>query len=493
MNHFELRDGELACEAVPLARIAEAVGTPVYVYSSATLARHFQVFRDAVRGLGQPEPLIAYAVKANSNLSVLKVLGDLGAGADTVSEGEIRRALAAGIPPRRIIFSGVGKLEHEIEFALEIGVSEINIESEPELELVARVAARLGTRATVALRINPDVSAGAHDKISTGKASSKFGIAMAEAERVYAKASNNAHLRVAGVACHIGSQIGDLASIEEEAVKMRGLVERLRGEGFAVERLDLGGGLGVPYFNQPEPPGPDRYAAVLARVLDGLDISLSFEPGRVIAANAGVLLSRVTHVNLRPDGRRFLVLDAAMNDLIRPAMYDASPRRPPGPRAGCGGRLSNPMTWSARSARDRRHLRARPDAAAAGRGRPGRLHVSRGLWGGDGQRIQQPPPGPRGPGPRRPVRHRPLPAPPTTRCWPPNPSRPGSEKTSPKGRGRLPRGQRSGRVRGYGFDGLAQRTFRMRCIGVRFGEAVTPHPPIRFALGPSLSLWERSF
>jgi diaminopimelate decarboxylase len=323
MNHFELRDGELACEAVPLARIAEAVGTPVYVYSSATLARHFQVFRDAVRGLGRPEPLIAYAVKANSNLSVLKVLGDLGAGADTVSEGEIRRALAAGIPAERIIFSGVGKLEHEIEYALEIGVSEINIESEPELELVARVAARLATRATVALRINPDVNAGAHDKISTGKASSKFGIAMVEAERVYAKASNNAHLRVAGVACHIGSQIGDLASIEEEAVKMRGLVERLRGEGLAVERLDLGGGLGVPYFNQPEPPGPDRYAAVLARVLDGLDISLSFEPGRVIAANAGVLLSRVTHVNLRPDGRRFLVLDAAMNDLIRPAMYDA--------------------------------------------------------------------------------------------------------------------------------------------------------------------------
>jgi diaminopimelate decarboxylase len=323
MNHFELRDGELACEAVPLTRIAAAVGTPAYVYSTATLQRHFTVFRDAVRGLGSPEPLIAYAVKANSNLSVLKVLGDLGAGADTVSEGEIRRALAAGIPPARIIFSGVGKLEHEIAFALQIGVSEINIESEPELELVARTAERLGIRASVALRINPDVSAGAHDKISTGKASSKFGIAMVEAERVYARASNNAHLRVVGVACHIGSQIGDLASIEEEAVKMRALVERLRHEGLGVERLDLGGGLGVTYFNQPEPPGPDAYAAVLARVLDGLDIRLSFEPGRVIAANAGVLLSRVTHVNLRPDGRRFLVLDAAMNDLIRPAMYEA--------------------------------------------------------------------------------------------------------------------------------------------------------------------------
>ena len=336
MNHFELVDGELACEGVPLAKIAREVGAPVYVYSTATLKRHYEVFRDAFRrhpALG--EPLVAYAVKANSNLSVLKTLGDLGAGADTVSEGEIRRALAAGIPPQRIVFSGAGKTEREIEFALQAGVLEINVESEPELAAVARVAARLGTRAPVALRINPDVKAGAHDKISTGKADSKFGIPIGEAERIYAAASGNAHLKPVGVACHIGSQISDLSSLKEAATKMRGLVERLRAKGLSVERLDLGGGLGVPYFHEPTPPSPDDYAAVLAPVVEGLDVAFSFEPGRVIAANAGVLVAQVIHVNERPDGRRFLVLDAAMNDLVRPAMYEAfHDIRPVKPRDG---------------------------------------------------------------------------------------------------------------------------------------------------------------
>lgn len=323
MNHFEVRGGELTCEDVPLARIAEAVGTPVYVYSTATLERHYTVFRDAMIDAGLGQPLIAYAVKANANLSVLKTLGALGAGADTVSEGEIRRALAAGIPADRIVFSGVGKTADELAFAIDAGVAEINVESEPELDLLAKIAAAKGARQAIAIRVNPDVSAGGHAKIATGKADNKFGVSLPEAERLYAKAANNAGLRPVAVACHIGSQITDLAPLEAAFVKMRGLVERLRAEGLGVERLDLGGGLGAPYFNQPEPPSPADLAAMIARVTAGLDIQFAFEPGRAIAANAGVLLARVIHVHERPEGRRFLVLDAAMNDLIRPAMYEA--------------------------------------------------------------------------------------------------------------------------------------------------------------------------
>ncbi len=335
MNHFELREGELACEGVPLSRIAEAVGTPVYVYSSATLERHFTVLRDALVGAGLKDPLIAFAVKANSNLAVLRTLANLGAGADVVSEGEVRRALAAGVPPERIVFSGVGKTEAEIAFAVETGVAEINVESEPELHLVNRVAQQMGRRATVAIRVNPDVAAGGHAKIATGKADNKFGVSFSEAERLYANASNMAGVRPAGVACHIGSQITDLAPMEAAFTKMRGLVERLKAEGLSVERLDLGGGLGVPYFNQPTPPDPEAYAAMIGRVTKGLDVQLAFEPGRMIAANAGVLIARVNHVHERPEGRNFLVLDAAMNDLLRPAMYDAyHDIRPLKPRYG---------------------------------------------------------------------------------------------------------------------------------------------------------------
>jgi diaminopimelate decarboxylase len=315
MNHFELRDGELHCEAVPLSQIAKAVGTPVYVYSSATLERHFNVLASALREAGLKgedgdAPLIAYAVKANPNLAVLATLARLGAGADTVSEGEIA-------------------------FALQSGISEINVESEPEMRLIARVAGGLGQPARIAFRVNPDVTAGGHAKIATGGADNKFGVSFSEAERLYAEAAADPWLRPVGLTCHIGSQISALEPMEAAFRRMRELVERLRARGLEVRRLDLGGGLGVPYFNQPEPPTPADYAAMVARVTGGLDIGLAFEPGRVIAANAGILLAEVLHIHLRPEGRRFVVLDAAMNDLIRPAMYDAyHDLRPVRPRSG---------------------------------------------------------------------------------------------------------------------------------------------------------------
>ena len=336
MNHFDLREGALACESVSLAAIARAVGTPVYVYSTATLERHYQVFRDALTAhpaLGSPA--IAYAVKANSNLSVLATLARLGAGADTVSQGEIRRALTAGIPPERIVFSGVGKTSEELAFALKAGVAQINVESEPELNRLTGVARAVGFRPAVVIRVNPDVGAGGHAKISTGGHESKFGVSLAEAERLYRLAETDDALNAVGLACHIGSQITDLAPLEAAFGVMRDLVLRLRAQGLTVERLDLGGGLGVSYFNNPEPPSPRAFAAMAASVVGGLDVELAFEPGRVIAANAGVLVSRVIHVHERPDGRRFLVLDAAMNDLIRPAMYEAyHDIRPVAPRPG---------------------------------------------------------------------------------------------------------------------------------------------------------------
>ncbi|HSZ50562.1 MAG TPA: diaminopimelate decarboxylase [Caulobacteraceae bacterium] len=336
MNHFELREGALWCEDTPLDEIVRAVGTPVYVYSSATLQRHYRVFiealnaHEALRGA-----LVAFAVKSNSSLSVLATLTRLGAGADTVSEGEIRRALAAGTPAERIVFSGVGKTGREIAFALEAGVGQINVESEPELGTVAAIAREGGRLAPVAIRVNPDIAAGGHAKISTGAAQSKFGVSRSEAERLYAAAAANTSLIVRGVACHIGSQITDLSPMASAFAVMRELVLDLRRQGLPVERLDLGGGLGVPYFNQPDPPGPDAFAAVAAKAVEGLDVQAVFEPGRFIAANAGVLLASVIHVHERPEGRRFLVLDAAMNDLIRPAMYDAwHDIRPVRPRGG---------------------------------------------------------------------------------------------------------------------------------------------------------------
>ena len=313
-------DGALACEGVSLASIAQAVGTPVYVHSTGALRANYTRFRDA---FSPARPHIAYAVKANGSLAVLRTLAREGAGADTVSEGEVRRALAAGMAPSRIVFSGVGKTDAELAFAVEAELDCINLESAPELERLSAIAAARGARPRVALRVNPEVGAGGHAKITTGQATSKFGVAMAQAPALYAQACADPHLEPMGLACHIGSQIEDLAPLEAAYRQMRSLAERLMAAGLPVRRLDLGGGLGADYGDRPPPPAPAGLAAVVRRVFDGLEVELAFEPGRVIAASAGVLLAGVVHVNLRPDGRRFLVVDAGMNDLVRPAMYDA--------------------------------------------------------------------------------------------------------------------------------------------------------------------------
>ncbi len=338
MHHFHDRPGpagpELWCEDVSLSRVAAEVGAPVYVYSTATLAHHFAVF---VQAFAPREISVAYAVKANSSLAVLATLAGLGAGADTVSEGEIRRALAAGVPPSRIVFSGVGKTDAELAFALDVGVCEINIESEPELHRLAALAAAKRRRPTVALRVNPDVGAGGHAKITTGADDNKFGISFSEGGRLYAQACALPQLDVAGLACHIGSQITDLAPLRTAFAAMADLVARIRAGGLPVRRLDLGGGLGVPYGDGPDPPSPSDYARAVLETVGDLGVELAFEPGRLIAANAGVLLSRVIQVHERPSGRRFLVLDAGMNDLLRPALYDAHhairPVHAPGPHA----------------------------------------------------------------------------------------------------------------------------------------------------------------
>ncbi|WP_426029160.1 diaminopimelate decarboxylase [Brevundimonas sp. TWP2-3-4b2] len=331
MHHFDRIDGALHAEGVPLEALAGAVGTPAYVYSTATLTRHYSLLRaaaDAHRGaLG--DALIAFAVKANSNLSVLATLARLGCGADTVSEGEIRRALKAGIPGERIIFSGVGKTDAELAFAIEVGVRQINVESGAELERLIAIAAAKGSAPAIAIRVNPKIGAGGHAKITTGGATDKFGVPVEEAIDLYARASASPHLTPVGLACHIGSQIMSLAPMEAAFHTLREMVLTLRANGHSVTRLDLGGGLGVPYHGQTDTPSIADYAAMCARVLEGLGVEAAFEPGRLLAANAGLLLSRVIQVNQRtgsPEeggGRRFLVLDAGMNDLMRPALYDA--------------------------------------------------------------------------------------------------------------------------------------------------------------------------
>jgi diaminopimelate decarboxylase len=320
MNHFQYRNGELCAEGVPLARIAAQVGTPFYCYSAATLERHFNVFRQA---LGDLDATICFAIKANSNVAVIGTLAALGAGADVVSEGELRRALAAGVPAGRIVFSGVGKTRGELAFALQAGILQINVESEPELEELNRVAVSLGRRAVIALRVNPDVDANTHEKITTGRKENKFGIEWTRAHRVFRRALELPGIEVAGVAVHIGSQLTELQPFRDAFRRVRDLVLMLRADGVPVSRIDLGGGLGVPYDERNEiPPPPAEYAAIIRDNLGDLGCSFILEPGRLLVGNAGILVSRVVYVK---DGatRTFVVCDAAMNDLMRPALYDA--------------------------------------------------------------------------------------------------------------------------------------------------------------------------
>lgn len=319
MNHFGYRNGVLHCEDVSLEAIARELGTPAYVYSDATLTRHYQVLAEAFTGR---DVLIAYAVKANSNIGVLATLGALGAGADTVSGGEMLRALEAGIPANRIVFSGVAKTEDEMRLGLERGIYQFNVESMPELHRLSRIAQEMGKRAPIAFRVNPHVEAGGHAHISTGTPETKFGIAWHEADAFYDEASRLPNIDPVGVAVHIGSQIMRVEPMREAWEKVVSLARRLRDRGFSIQRVDFGGGLGVPYKDGEDPDSPMLYARQAREVLGNLDVRLMLEPGRLIAGNAGVLISRVEYVKER-DGRTFVVLDAGMNDLMRPALYSA--------------------------------------------------------------------------------------------------------------------------------------------------------------------------
>lgn len=322
MHHFEYRDGVLHAENIPLDRLAGEIGTPFYCYSAATLRRHYSVFADAFKG---QDTLVAFSVKSLSNIAILSLLAKLGAGADVVSGGELFRALKAGIPGEKIVFSGVGKTRAEMADALKAGICQFNVESEAELIALDEVARSMNVRAPVALRVNPDVAAGTHDKISTGRKTDKFGISWSIAADVYAKAAKMDGIDVSGVDVHIGSQITDLAPFGAAFSKVAALVSTLRDQGHDIRRLDLGGGLGVPYHHQdgtPPPPHPLDYAKVIQETASHLDLQLIFEPGRMIAGNAGIMVARVTYLK-ENEGRHFAILDCGMNDLIRPALYDA--------------------------------------------------------------------------------------------------------------------------------------------------------------------------
>lgn len=323
MHHFQFRDGIMYAEDVSLEALASAVGTPFYCYSSATMERHFTVFRDAVAGLGDGNPLVAFAVKANPNLAVLATLARLGAGADVVSGGELARALAAGVPPDRIVFSGVGKTRAELAAGVKAGILQFNVESEAEIDMLAAVAAQAGKTVEIAIRINPAVDPRTMAKISTGGADAKFGIPWERLPTAFAQAAAHTHLRPVGLAAHIGSQLTDLGPVDDAIRRLGDLARQLEAGGHAIARIDVGGGLGVPYrSDQPAPPSPADYAAMVARATAGWPWRLMFEPGRMIVGNAGVLVSEVI---LTKEGaaRHFIVVDAAMNDLLRPSLYGA--------------------------------------------------------------------------------------------------------------------------------------------------------------------------
>ncbi|MBV8851738.1 MAG: diaminopimelate decarboxylase [Methylobacteriaceae bacterium] len=321
MNHFEYRGGVLHAEDVALPEIAAAVGTPFYCYSTATLMRHYRVFSDAFAGM---DARVCYSIKANSNQAVLSTLARLGAGMDIVSEGELRRARAAGVPGERITFSGVGKLKREIEAALDEDIFCFNVESEQELETISAIAQSRGATARIAIRINPDVDALTHAKIATGKSENKFGIPLARAREVYAQAARLPGIQVTGVDIHIGSQITDLEPFDQAFARAADFVQALRADGHQIEHVDLGGGLGIPYRpgDDPQTYHPDRYAEIVRRRTNALGCKLIFEPGRLIVGNAGILVTQVIYVK-RGEDKTFVVVDAGMNDLIRPTLYEA--------------------------------------------------------------------------------------------------------------------------------------------------------------------------
>lgn len=320
MDHFLYRDGVLCAEEVPLTEIAASVVTPFYVYSTATLRRHFTVFDQALSGMPH---LVCYAMKANSNLAVLKLLADLGAGMDVVSVGEYMRAKAVGVPGDRIVFSGVGKTRPEMEHVLAGGIRQFNVESEPELHLLSKVASEMGVEAFIAVRVNPDVDAKTHPKISTGMSDNKFGIPISRARDVYALAASLPGIKVVGIDVHIGSQLVELEPYRDAFLKVAKLTDMLRSDGHEIMRLDLGGGLGIPYErSNANPPLPSEYGDIVRETVGHLGCEIEIEPGRLIVGNAGLMVSSVIY-NKSGDGRDFLIVDAAMNDLIRPAMYDA--------------------------------------------------------------------------------------------------------------------------------------------------------------------------